>query len=126
MSGRKPAKIEHRTGYKNPWLVVVEFDQAVNEWKPKNEQIFEWIDHWFQAEEEEYGFYGDTMAWFYVSLLWLGEKEIAHDAAQNYEGGVARDHLEQSLAEYGEEIAERLMALSERAEERQNGRRDML
>jgi hypothetical protein len=66
------------------------------------------------------------MAWFYVSLLWLGEEEIAHEAAQNFEGDVARDHLEQAMAEHGEEIAERLLALSKRADERQQGKRDLL
>lgn len=123
---REEAKIHHRTGYKNPWLVVIEFDEARSEWKPKNDKIFEWIDHWFQAEEEEYGFYGDTMAWWYVTMLWLGEDNIAHEAAQNFEGSAARDHLEQAMAEHYEEIAERITNLGERAEARQGESRNML
>jgi hypothetical protein len=127
MSGRtRNAEIYHTTGYKNPWLVVVEFDEPRKEWKPKNDKIFEWIDHWFQAEEEEYGFYGDTMAWWYITMLWLGEDEIAHEAAKNFEGDTARDHLEQAMAENYEEVAERIMNLGERAEMRQNGNRDLL
>lgn len=105
-------EICHVDGYKNSFKVQVSFDEDRTEWSPTSEQLFELVELWFESEDHEFGDggYGHHMLWWYMSLIALGEGDVAYDAYQR-RGFSALKHFEDSLDEYGDELMEILLLL---------------
>lgn len=104
--------IEHQTGYKNEYQVTVTFDEGRTEWSPTNEQLFELVELFFESEDHEFGDggYGHHLLWWYISLIAMGEGDVAYDA-YNRRGFSALKHFEDSLEEYGDRLMETLLLL---------------
>lgn len=104
--------IVHTDGYKDEYLVEVQFSDSTDSWAPTNEDIFQMIDLWFESEDAEFGDgYGRWMPMFYVGLIAIGETEKAQ-AAYGKRGYEAVEHFEQCVEDHGEEIIEQIKKLS--------------
>lgn len=104
----KMKHINHTTGYKDDYRVEVDVDGP---WHPRNDELFELADLWFEAEDHEFGDgYGRWMPWFYFSLVALGEKEKAMNA-HGKEGFEAMQYFEELVDEHGDELIEEIEKL---------------
>jgi hypothetical protein len=105
------ADIYHTTGYKDDYMVTVEFDEPQDSWNPTNDQIFRWIRLWFESEDHEFGDgYGRWMPFFYIALIAIGEEEKAQEA-YGLRGTEALDHFRDCLDEHRGEVIEALESL---------------
>lgn len=103
--------IVHTDGYKDEYMVEVEF--GVDAWAPTNEDIFNLIQLWFEAEDYEFGDgYGRWMPMFYVGLIALGYEEKAFEA-YGKRGFDAVTHFEKCVEEHGDELIAEIQKLQE-------------
>lgn len=108
--------IEHVTGYKDDYKVEVSFDEPRECWNPTNEQIFKWIELWFESEDYEFGDgYGRWMPFFYIGVIALGNPEVAQEA-YGKRGHDALNHFEDSVEEHADDLIEQLEALKASAD----------
>ena len=110
------AKIEHQTGYKDDYKVVVTCHDT--EWGPTNEELFTLVKLWFESEDHEFGEngYGCKMPWFYLSLIMVGEPEKAFKAYQK-RGWNAKTYFEKQVKEHGDEIKQVINDLQDEAQQ---------
>lgn len=93
--------INHEEGYKDDKKVVVREDSP---WAPTNEELFQLIDLWFEAEEYEFGDgYGCLMPLFYVCLIALGHEEKAYEA-YGKRGTEAVEHFDNAVEQHADEV----------------------
>lgn len=100
-------------GYKDDHRVYVRWDNPKRRWHPTNKAIFVLIDKWFEAEESWFSSgYGKTLPWFYLSLIAIGEGEVAREAYR-LRGQEAKHHFFESVEQYADEIIALLRKLKE-------------
>lgn len=112
--------IEHRSGAKNDWQVVIEFDGERTEWKPKNRAIFAWIRRWFLSEDYEYPTgYGSKMPLWLLIQLSRGNPEVVEAAMDLEERGDKQEmviQFEKDVVENADEVIEMVEYLKEKCE----------
>lgn len=103
--------IEHVTGYKDDYKVVVKTDEE--EWAPTNKELFTLTDKIFQSEEHEFeDGYGNRFLWFYISMIMLGKEEKAYEA-YGLRGSDSLRHFQNTVKENADELIEEIEKLKD-------------
>jgi len=104
--------IEHRTGRKDDFKVVIEFDEPREQWNPTNEEVFKWLDLFFTSEDYEFGEggYGRWVPWYYITMIVMGYEDVAYDA-YGKRGYDALEHFEDAVDEHADEVLEEILRM---------------
>jgi len=84
-------------------------------WSPKNEEIFQMLEMWFQSEDEGYeGGYGSMWQLFFIALTRLEGREAALENNQ-LSGWDAKEHFLEQVVNHGDEVLAEIEEMVEEA-----------
>lgn len=112
--------IVHEEGRFDEFLLSFYWDNGDEErvkWSPKNEEIFQMLEMWFQSEDEGYeGGYGSMWQLFFIALTRLEGRDAALENNQ-LRGRDAKEHFLEQVVEHGDEVVAEMQEMVERANE---------
>lgn len=100
-------EIVHEDGRFDEFLLSFYWDNGDEEtikWSPKNEEIFQMLEMWFESEDEGYeNGYGSMWQLFFIALTRL---EGCNAALENnsLSGWEAKQHFLEQVAEHGDDV----------------------